>query len=103
MTDEFISRHEHDEFVKRMEQEHKGMNARLKDLETEVKEVTDLTISINNLALSVDSMAKEQKKQGEQLEALQARDGEKWRTVTAYVITAVIGIIIGFVFKQIGF
>ena len=48
-------------------------------------------------------MAKEQKKQGEQLESLKARDGERWRTVTAYVITAVIGILIGFVFKQLGF
>lgn len=79
------------------------MNARIKDLETEVKEITDLTISINNLALSVDSMAKEQKKQREQLESLKARDGERWRTVTTYIITAVIGILIGFVFKQIGF
>lgn len=79
------------------------MNARIKDLETEVKEIADLTISINKLALSVDSMAREQKKQREQLESLKARDGERWRTVTTYIITAVIGILIGFVFKQIGF
>ena len=58
------------------------VNARIKDLETEVKEITDLTISINNLALSVDAMAKEQKKQGEQLESLKAKDGERWRSVT---------------------
>ena len=101
--EDFITRLEHEEYVKRMEQEHKGMNARIKDLETEVKEIIDLTISINNLALSVDSMAKEQKKQREQLESLKARDGERWRTVTTYIITAVIGILIGFVFKQIGF
>ena len=101
--EDFIARHEHEAYVKRMEQEHKGMNARIKDLEAEVKEITELTISINNLALSVDSMAKEQKKQREQLESLKARDGERWRTVTAYVITAVIGILIGFIFKQLGF
>ena len=101
--EDFIARHEHEEYVKRMEQEHNSMNTRIKDLEAEVKEITDLTISINNLALSVDSMAKEQKKHREQLESLKARDGEKWRTVTAYVITAVIGILIGFIFKQLGF
>lgn len=101
--EDFITRHEHEEYVRRMEQEHKSMNARIKDLETEAKEITDLTISINNLALSVDSMAKEQKKQGEQLESLKAKDGERWRSVTGYVITAVIGILIGFVFKQFGF
>ena len=101
--EDFITRHEHEEYMKRMEQEHKGMNARIKDLETEVKEIADLTISINKLALSVDSMAREQKKQREQLESLKARDGEQWRTLTTYIITAVIGILIGFVFKQIGF
>lgn len=101
--EDFITRNEHNEYVKRMEQEHKGMNARIKDLEGEVKEITELTVSINNLANSVESMVKEQKKQGEQIEALQARDGEKWRSVTGYIITAVIGIVIGFVFKQFGF
>lgn len=103
MEETYITRHEHEEYVKRMEQEHKGMNVRIKDLEGEVKQITDLTLSINKLALSVDAMVKEQKKQGEQIESLKAKDGERWRNVTGYVITTIIGIVIGFIFKQMGF
>ena len=47
-------------------------------------------------------MAETQKEQGEKLEKLESMDGEKWRTVVGYVVTAVIGIMIGFVFKQLG-
>ena len=55
------------------------------------------------MANSIEAMVKEQKKQGERIESIEGRDGERWRTVTGYIITAVIGILIGFVFKQIGF
>lgn len=102
MSEEFISRQEHDEYVKRMEQEHKGINARIKDLEADVKEIVDLTIAVNNMANSIEAMVKEQKKQGDQIKAIESRDGERWRSVTGYVITAIIGVLIGFIFKQMG-
>ena len=47
-------------------------------------------------------MVKEQEKEGKRLEVLEGRDGEMWRKVVGYIITAVIGIVIGFVFHQIG-
>ena len=47
-------------------------------------------------------MLKEQKDQGKRLETLENRDGEMWRKVVGYVATAILGIIVGFVFKQIG-
>ena len=40
--------------------------------------------------------------QGERLEALESRDGEMWRKAMAYLATAVIGAVVGYVFKQIG-
>lgn len=102
MGEEFIGRQEHEEYVKRMEQEHKGINARIKDLEASVEKIVDLTIAVNNMANSIEAMVKEQKRQGEQIEAIESRDGERWRSVSGYVITAIIGIVIGFVFKQLG-
>lgn len=102
MGEDFIGRQEHDEFVKRMEQEHKGINARIKDLEASVEKIVDLTIAVNNMANSIEAMVKEQKRQGEQIKAIESRDGERWRSVSGYVITAIIGIVIGFVFKQLG-
>ena len=48
------------------------------------------------------NMLREQEQQGKRLEALEKRDGEKWRQVTGYVITTLIGAILGVCLKQIG-
>ena len=47
-------------------------------------------------------MVKEQEQQGKRLTALESRDGEMWRKVVTYAITAVVGILVGFAAKQIG-
>jgi tetrahydromethanopterin S-methyltransferase subunit B len=100
--DTLISRAEHEEFCKRMESEDKRQNRRIELLEESVRQISSLTLSVEKLASNMENMLKEQGKQGKRLEALENRDGEKWRKVTGYVITAVIGIIVGFIFKQIG-
>lgn len=97
-----ISREEHEEFARRMEDEHKCISHRLTDLEETVRQIGQLTASVEKLAVSVESMAKTQTRQGERLEELESRDGEMWRKVTGYVITAVIGIVVGYIFTQIG-
>lgn len=50
----------------------------------------------------MESMLKEQVQQGQRLEVLEKRDGEMWRKVVGYIITAVIGGIIGYIFNMIG-
>lgn len=47
-------------------------------------------------------MVKEQETQSKRLVSLENRDGEMWRKVVGYVATAVIGIVVGFIFTQIG-
>lgn len=102
MSDSPIMRAEHEEFVRRMEEEHKRQNKRLDLLEKQTEQITDIAMSTKELAISVKQMAEEQREQGNRLEKLEGRDGEMWRKVVGYVITAVIGILIGFVFQQIG-
>lgn len=97
-----ISRAEHEEFSRRLEEENQRQNRRIQLLEDNVQKMSSLTISVEKLANNMESMLKEQEKQGKRLEALEGRDGEMWRKVTGYVITAVIGIVIGYIFKQIG-
>lgn len=92
----------HNEYAKRMQEEHNRQNKRIGDLEKEVKENGKLALSIERLTISVQSMVEEQKAQGERLETLENRDGEMWRKVVGCVISAVIGIILGYIFKQIG-
>lgn len=98
----FIDRREHDEFCKRMEDEHKRINHRMTEVENNVKQIEELTISVREMAVSMRSMLEEQQEQGNRLEILENRDGEMWRKVAGYVITVVIGIVIGYIFKQIG-
>ena len=93
MDDPYISRAEHEEFSRRLAEENKRQDKRIEMLEENVREMR---------ATSVEGMVKEQEKQGKRLEVLEGRDGEMWRKVVGYIITAVIGIVIGFVFHQVG-
>lgn len=97
-----ITRAEHEEFRRRLEEENKRQDKRIELLEENVRELGQLTNSVGKLATSVESMVKEQEKQGKRLETLEGRDGEMWRKVVGYIATAVAGIIIGFVFNQFG-
>ncbi len=98
-----ITRAEHDEFAKRQDDENHRQNRRIEELEETVRQIGALTTSVEKLASSMESMVKEQEKQGKRLEVLEGRDGEMWRKVTGYFITAIIGIVVGYVFKQAGF
>lgn len=104
-----ISRAEHEEFSRRMEAENKRLtdedkrqNRRIDELEETVRQIGDLTASVKELAVSMKNMTKVQEQQGNDIEELKNRDGEMCRKVTGYVITAVIGIVVGFIFTQIG-
>nr|DAE92132.1 MAG TPA: hemolysin [Myoviridae sp. ct5xZ3] len=97
-----VGRGEFEEYQKRIEEEDHRQNGRIKDLEESTKQIGALTVSIEKLAQSVQSMVREQEAQGKRLASLEGRDGEMWRKVVGYVVTAVIGVVIGFVFTQIG-
>lgn len=105
----YISRMEHEEFCKRMEIENKRLedendrqNKRIEILEKNVKEFSSIATSVEKLAINMQGMLKEQEKQGKRLEALEGKDGEMWRKVTGHIATTVIGIVVGYILKQIG-
>ena len=100
--EESVGKAEYKEFCKRIEAEDVRQNQRIKAIEEQQKQYLDIVISVRELASSVKQMAETQKEQGEKLEELEAQDGNMWRKVVAYAITAIIGIVIGFIFKQIG-
>ena len=97
-----ITRAEHEEFSRRIEDWERRQDKRLELLEEKVREIGALTTSVEKLAQSVESMVKEQEKQGRRLDELEGRDGEMWRKVVGYIITAAVGILVGFLFRQIG-
>lgn len=109
MAEEYVSRHEHEEFRrsmesenKRLEEENSRQNHRLDALEKTIEQVAAINTSVEKLAVSMENMLKEQVSQGKRLETLESRDGEMWRKVVGYVITAIAGVFIGYLFKQVG-
>ena len=97
MSDEmhFVTRREHVEFERRLDEHNKRQDARLAQIETSVSSMNDLVINVGKLATSVEHMAKEQKSQGDRLDKMESRDGEMWRNVVGYTVTAIIGVIVG--------
>lgn len=109
MDGDYISRHEHEEFRRSMEAENQRLedenirqNHRLNALEETVKQVAAISTSVEKLALNMENMLKEQVSQGKRLETLESRDGEMWRKVVGYVVTTIVGIVFGILFKQGG-
>ncbi len=107
--EDYISRKEHEAFAEmmrsengRLEDENDRQNKRLEILEKNVQQISSLATSVEKLAVNMESMLREQEKQGKRLEMLEGRDGEMWRKVTGYIITAIIGIVVGFIFTRIG-
>ena len=86
--DEPISRAEHEEFAKRIDAQEKRQDKRLEMLENTVREIGALPLSVQRLAQSLESMVEEQERQGRRLQALEDRDGEKWRKLMGYIATA---------------
>lgn len=102
-----ITRAEHEEFRRRMEEEHKRQDKRLEMIEDNIsqiitRQITTMTTMIEKLALNVEGLLKEQTQQQKRLEVLENRDGEMWRKVVGYAATAVIGIVLGFIATKIG-
>ena len=99
---EYVGREEHTEFARRIQEEEHRQNRRIELLEESVKQNTALTLSVEKLANKMKNMANEQMRQGKRLEALEGRDGDMWRTVVKYVLTTILGLVIGVVAMQIG-
>lgn len=97
-----ITRAEHEEFRRRIEEHDKRQDKRLDLLEEGVQQNRNLAVSVEKLAVSMENMTNVQKEQGEKLDKLEGRDGEMWRKVVGYIATTIVGIVVGFLFRQIG-
>lgn len=100
MPEDAVTRREHDEFSRRIDAENKRQNQRIDALEGEVGKATNLLVSVEKLAANMESILKEIEKQGQRLTVLESRDGKMWRKVCAYIITTVLGLLIGAIFTS---
>lgn len=99
---DYITREEHDEFKEGIHAEHARTNARLREVEEVVKEIHTMSNTLIRLCEKMSSMNNSIDALNADVDTLKARDGEMWRKIVAYIFTTVVGIVIGYIFKQIG-
>ena len=102
MNDEYLRRHEHEEFAKGVDREQVRQNKRIADLEVTVRQINNLTLSVQKLAINMEHMLVNQTEQSKRLEELENRDGEMWREAKKYIIMTLIGAVLGYCLNQIG-
>jgi hypothetical protein len=100
--EEYILKEVHEEFAKRVDEENTRQNHRITLLENSVSQLTQITSAVERLATNMEHMAKEQQTQGERLKVLEDRDGDMWRKIVSYSITAILSIILGFLASRLG-
>ena len=86
---DYITRVEHDEFAKRMEDEHNRQNHRISEIEENFRQIQALTLSIEKMALNVENMAKELKRQGDHIEKLEEAPGRNWNKLKDGILGAI--------------
>lgn len=85
----YVQRYEHQEFARRIDDEQHRQNKRISDLEENLRQMQSLTLSVERMAISMESMADEQKKQGERLEALEEVPKKSWDTLKYGILGAI--------------
>lgn len=93
--DDYISRREHEEFVRRVEDEEHRQNVRIGNLENQTQIIQSLAMSVDRLATSMDRMAKEQAEQGERLKALEQEPADNWKSIKKTVWTTIASVLAG--------
>lgn len=87
------------------EQEIKSLKYRMKEQDEKDKTLSELAISVKTLAVNMEFMAKEQKKQGAHLERLEQEPKDEYkhykRLVVGCVITTVIGAVLGVILATV--
>ena len=86
---DYITRVEHEQFAKRMEDEHKRQNHRISEMEEDFRQIQALTLSIEKMALNVENMAKELKRQGDHIEKLEEAPGDNWNKLKDGILGAI--------------
>ena len=89
------------EFARR-DDENKRQNHRLDNLEDSVKQIQDLTISVNGMASSIDRMVKQLEKQGERLDKIEKEPADKWKQASWIVVSVILTAVVTFALTRVG-
>lgn len=97
-----ITRAEYDEHNRRMDDEHHRMNRRIEIVEDEVRSFQKIATSVEKLAMGVENMTEEQKRQGDQIgelkdhiDKMEKEPGNTWKRVKDKFVDTFVGLVAG--------
>lgn len=100
--DDMVTRAEHEEFARRMGDEHKRQSKRIEALE---RRQDDLDKIVSSMA----TMEERQSRMGEDIDeiktdvrALTDKPGKRWEQLVATVISVIVGAVLGVLLAQLG-
>ena len=73
----------------------KSNQHRIDELEKKVDTIQSLTISVNKLAINMEQMLNEQRKQREDIDALKNEPAERWGSMKRTAFTTIVSVIAG--------
>ena len=98
MDENYITRFEFDERNKRLEDENNRQNHRIDKLEKIADQLTDMAASIKAMVVTMQSMQKEQERQGLRLDDIEKKPADNWNqliyTIIAMVATAAVTLLL---------
>lgn len=100
--DDVVARVEHDEMKLRFEERFDRVEARVGDLEGQVRDITKSMLSIQRIELVLESIQEDNKRMMKRLEELEREPADKWRKMVWYVMTAIAGGVIALILRQVG-
>ena len=86
---EYITRAEHNEYVKRMEDEHKRINRRLEKCEQISEQMQDMNSNISELATNMKHLLDEQIEQRKRLDKIEDEPKSAWNSIKKGVFNAI--------------
>jgi predicted nucleic acid-binding Zn-ribbon protein len=85
-----------------VEDRSKSNQKRLDDLEKRQDNLDDLVSTVKVLAVREETVENDVKEIKDDVKRLASKPAEKWDKLTELILSALVGIIVGFIFSQIG-
>lgn len=109
MDDDVVSRREMDAIVsrldtdaKRLQDEDHRLNKRIEKLEDTVSKIEGLAIAIEKMTVNIKILTTELKSQGERLEQIEAKPGNRWEALVGDIIKLIVAAAVGFALAKAG-
>ena len=102
MGEEYLTKAEHAEFVRRYDENKERTDERLKLAENRISDMQTVQSEIKSINQNIERILETLRAQGERLDVLEDRDGDTWRSVKSYLLTFCLGILVTYIAVKLG-